>query len=95
MAVYRDSGGRLRCLIRSPTTLKRRRYEHAMLEPCKRCFYAIMANYYEFLEAVERHIHSVRYDMVRERRAGSWRLSQMPHQVTSEAVATPIQACNA
>eukprot|EP00984_Skeletonema_dohrnii_P005773 scaffold2038_cov117-Skeletonema_dohrnii-CCMP3373.AAC.4 len=38
--------GRLRCLIRSPTTLKRRRYEHTMLELCmlelcKRCFYTL------------------------------------------------------
>eukprot|EP00985_Skeletonema_marinoi_P023218 scaffold15294_cov101-Skeletonema_marinoi.AAC.1 len=55
---HSDSGDRLRCLIRSPTTLKRRRYEHSMLEPWKRCFYTIMANYNGSLEAVERHIHS-------------------------------------
>eukprot|EP00984_Skeletonema_dohrnii_P026225 scaffold15552_cov116-Skeletonema_dohrnii-CCMP3373.AAC.1 len=37
------------------------------LEPCKRCFYTIMANYHGSSEAVDCHIHSVRYDMVRER----------------------------
>eukprot|EP00984_Skeletonema_dohrnii_P025629 scaffold14813_cov173-Skeletonema_dohrnii-CCMP3373.AAC.1 len=37
-----------------------------MLEPCKRCFYTIMANYNGSLEAVDCHIHSVRYDMVLE-----------------------------
>ena len=35
-----------------------------MLEPCKRCFYTIMANYNGSLQAVDCHIHSVRYDMV-------------------------------
>eukprot|EP00985_Skeletonema_marinoi_P015475 scaffold8008_cov141-Skeletonema_marinoi.AAC.3 len=34
-----------------------------MLEPCKRCFYTIMANYDGSLDAVDCHIHSVRYDM--------------------------------
>eukprot|EP00984_Skeletonema_dohrnii_P021425 scaffold10701_cov126-Skeletonema_dohrnii-CCMP3373.AAC.1 len=63
------AGGRLRCLIRSPTTLYQRRYEQTMLEPCKGCFYTIMANYHGSLEAVDRHIHSVRYDMVLESRA--------------------------
>eukprot|EP00985_Skeletonema_marinoi_P020992 scaffold12635_cov85-Skeletonema_marinoi.AAC.1 len=29
----------------------------------KRCFYTIMANHHGSLEAVDRHIHSVRYDM--------------------------------
>eukprot|EP00985_Skeletonema_marinoi_P010869 scaffold5100_cov110-Skeletonema_marinoi.AAC.8 len=33
-----------------------------MLEPCNRCFYTIMANYHGSLEAVDCHIHSVRYD---------------------------------
>eukprot|EP00984_Skeletonema_dohrnii_P009834 scaffold3785_cov101-Skeletonema_dohrnii-CCMP3373.AAC.10 len=40
MAVNRGVGGHLRCLIRSPTTLQRRRYVEQMLEPCKRCFYS-------------------------------------------------------
>eukprot|EP00985_Skeletonema_marinoi_P008618 scaffold3938_cov221-Skeletonema_marinoi.AAC.1 len=39
-----------------------------MLEPCKRCFYPIMANYYWSLEAVDCHIHSVRYDIAGNRR---------------------------
>eukprot|EP00985_Skeletonema_marinoi_P032234 scaffold39079_cov105-Skeletonema_marinoi.AAC.6 len=37
-----------------------------MLEPCKRCFYTIMANYHGSLEAVDCHIHSVRCDNVLE-----------------------------
>eukprot|EP00985_Skeletonema_marinoi_P012713 scaffold6193_cov88-Skeletonema_marinoi.AAC.1 len=41
----------------------RRRYVQPMLEPCKRCYYTIMANYNGSLEAVDCHIHSVRYDM--------------------------------
>eukprot|EP00985_Skeletonema_marinoi_P025373 scaffold18593_cov162-Skeletonema_marinoi.AAC.1 len=41
-----------------------------MLEPCKRCFYTIMANYNELLEAVACHIHSVRYDMAVNRESG-------------------------
>eukprot|EP00984_Skeletonema_dohrnii_P018110 scaffold8372_cov88-Skeletonema_dohrnii-CCMP3373.AAC.1 len=35
-----------------------------------RMLFAIIANYHGSLEAVERHIHSVRYDMVLESRAG-------------------------
>eukprot|EP00984_Skeletonema_dohrnii_P019553 scaffold9366_cov92-Skeletonema_dohrnii-CCMP3373.AAC.2 len=66
-----------------------------MLEPCKRCFYTIMANYHGSLAAVERRIHSVRYDMVIESRAGSWQPSQMPHQVTLDVAATPIRPTNA
>eukprot|EP00984_Skeletonema_dohrnii_P015099 scaffold6462_cov107-Skeletonema_dohrnii-CCMP3373.AAC.1 len=65
-----SSWRRLRCLIRSPTTLQRRRYDQQMLEPCTGCFYTIIANYHGSLEAVERHINSVRYDMVLESRAG-------------------------
>eukprot|EP00985_Skeletonema_marinoi_P021523 scaffold13222_cov88-Skeletonema_marinoi.AAC.1 len=42
-----------------------------MLEPCKRCFYTIMANYNGSLKAVDCHIHSMRYDMMLERSAGS------------------------
>eukprot|EP00984_Skeletonema_dohrnii_P021499 scaffold10756_cov61-Skeletonema_dohrnii-CCMP3373.AAC.1 len=38
MVLVNRAGGRLRCLIRSPTTLQRRRYDQQMLEPCKRCF---------------------------------------------------------
>eukprot|EP00985_Skeletonema_marinoi_P002031 scaffold826_cov115-Skeletonema_marinoi.AAC.2 len=53
-------------LIRSPTTLQRRRYVEQMLQPCQRCFYTIMANGYGSLEAVDCHIHSVRYNMVLE-----------------------------
>eukprot|EP00984_Skeletonema_dohrnii_P028249 scaffold18174_cov75-Skeletonema_dohrnii-CCMP3373.AAC.1 len=63
MAVNRGAGGRLRCISRSPTTLLRRRYDQQMLEPCQRCFYTIMANYNGSLEAVDCHLHSVRYDM--------------------------------
>eukprot|EP00984_Skeletonema_dohrnii_P012969 scaffold5319_cov130-Skeletonema_dohrnii-CCMP3373.AAC.1 len=63
-----------------------------MLEPCKRCFYTIMANFNGSQEAVDRHIHSVRYDMVLEY---CWRPSQMPHQVTYDVVATPIRPTNA
>eukprot|EP00985_Skeletonema_marinoi_P015902 scaffold8370_cov115-Skeletonema_marinoi.AAC.1 len=37
-----------------------------MLEPCRRCFVTIMANYNGYLEAVDCRIHSVRYDMVLE-----------------------------
>eukprot|EP00984_Skeletonema_dohrnii_P029209 scaffold19649_cov95-Skeletonema_dohrnii-CCMP3373.AAC.1 len=88
-------GGRLRCLIRSPTTLWRRRYDQPMLEPCERCFYTIMANYNGSSEAVDRPIHSVRYDMVLESIAGCRRPSQMPHQVTYDVVATPIRPTNA
>eukprot|EP00984_Skeletonema_dohrnii_P023473 scaffold12563_cov176-Skeletonema_dohrnii-CCMP3373.AAC.1 len=64
-----------------------------MLEPCQRCFYAIMANCNGSLQAVERHIHSVRYDMVLESIAGG--LVRLPHQVTYNVVATPIRATNA
>jgi len=45
-----------------------------------------MANYNESLEAVDSHIHSVRYDM--ELEWGGWLWSQIgPHQVTYKAVA--------
>eukprot|EP00984_Skeletonema_dohrnii_P008623 scaffold3194_cov118-Skeletonema_dohrnii-CCMP3373.AAC.14 len=59
----KGAGGRLRCLIRSPTTLSRRQQGETMFELWKGCFYPIMANYHGSLEAVDRHIHSVRYDM--------------------------------
>eukprot|EP00984_Skeletonema_dohrnii_P018220 scaffold8451_cov78-Skeletonema_dohrnii-CCMP3373.AAC.2 len=57
-----------------------------------------MANYDGSLEAVDCHIHSVRYDMVLESRYGAREQiclpSQMPHQVTLsghlDAVATLI-----
>eukprot|EP00984_Skeletonema_dohrnii_P031619 scaffold24339_cov72-Skeletonema_dohrnii-CCMP3373.AAC.1 len=58
MVLESGAHGRLRCLIRSPTTLERRRYDQQMLEPCKRCFYTITANFHGSLEPVERHIHS-------------------------------------
>eukprot|EP00984_Skeletonema_dohrnii_P004309 scaffold1526_cov126-Skeletonema_dohrnii-CCMP3373.AAC.8 len=57
-----------------------------MLEPCKRCFFTIMANYHGSLEAVDCHIDSVRFDMVLESSAcGYLRLSQsqLPHQDNS------------
>jgi hypothetical protein len=60
MAVTRGAGGHLRCLIRSPTTLQRRRYKQQMLEPCQRCLYTIMANYDGSLEAVDGHTYSQR-----------------------------------
>eukprot|EP00984_Skeletonema_dohrnii_P033281 scaffold29332_cov80-Skeletonema_dohrnii-CCMP3373.AAC.1 len=41
-----------------------------MLEPCKICVYAIMANYNGSLEAVDRLVHCVRNDMVRVSRVG-------------------------
>eukprot|EP00984_Skeletonema_dohrnii_P020386 scaffold9907_cov72-Skeletonema_dohrnii-CCMP3373.AAC.1 len=63
-----------------------------MLEPRIRCFYTIVANYHGSLDAVDCHIHSVRYDIVLER---SWRQSQMPHQVTHDVVATLIRPTNA
>eukprot|EP00984_Skeletonema_dohrnii_P028199 scaffold18095_cov69-Skeletonema_dohrnii-CCMP3373.AAC.1 len=44
----------------------RRRYDQKELEPCKRCFYAIMASYDGSSEAVDCHIHSMRYDMARQ-----------------------------
>eukprot|EP00984_Skeletonema_dohrnii_P011416 scaffold4551_cov205-Skeletonema_dohrnii-CCMP3373.AAC.3 len=71
MVLESIAGGRLRCLIRSPTTLWRRRYAQPMLEPCQRCFFTIMANCNGSLQAVERHIHSVRHDMVLESIASS------------------------
>eukprot|EP00984_Skeletonema_dohrnii_P010197 scaffold3974_cov117-Skeletonema_dohrnii-CCMP3373.AAC.2 len=37
-----------------------------MLEPCKRCFYTIMANYNGSLQAVDCVIHGVRYDTAQE-----------------------------
>eukprot|EP00985_Skeletonema_marinoi_P027069 scaffold21634_cov76-Skeletonema_marinoi.AAC.1 len=46
------------------------RYAQIMLEPYKRCFYTIMANYHGSLEAVDCHIHIVRYDMAVDREAG-------------------------
>eukprot|EP00985_Skeletonema_marinoi_P027452 scaffold22530_cov110-Skeletonema_marinoi.AAC.1 len=66
MAVNRGAVGHLRCLIRSPTWLLRRRYVEQMLEPCKRWFYTIMANYNGSLQAVICHCHGVRYDMALE-----------------------------
>eukprot|EP00984_Skeletonema_dohrnii_P002194 scaffold750_cov133-Skeletonema_dohrnii-CCMP3373.AAC.7 len=48
-----------------------------------------MANYNGSLEAVDSHIHSVRYDMALESSPGlnlRW-----PHQVTYDVVATPIR----
>eukprot|EP00985_Skeletonema_marinoi_P021459 scaffold13170_cov184-Skeletonema_marinoi.AAC.4 len=64
------AGGSSRCLIRSPTTLWRRWRNQPMLEPCQRCFYTITANYDGSLQAVDCHIHCVRYDMAVNRGAG-------------------------
>ena len=43
--------------------MKGKGYGQQILEPWKWCVYTIMANYNESLEAVDCHIHSVRYDM--------------------------------
>eukprot|EP00957_Ditylum_brightwellii_P021347 1610095-Ditylum_brightwellii.AAC.1 len=64
-----------------------------MLEPCQRCFYAIVTNYHGSLEAFDCHIHSERYDMAVNRGADG-RL-RWPHQVTHDVVATPIRPTNA
>eukprot|EP00984_Skeletonema_dohrnii_P011411 scaffold4547_cov72-Skeletonema_dohrnii-CCMP3373.AAC.1 len=64
-----------------------------MLEPCKRCFYTIMANNDGSLEAVDCHILSVRYDMAVNWGAGGH--LRWPHQVTYEVVATAIRPTNA
>jgi hypothetical protein len=62
------------CLIRSPTTLYRRRYGQEELEPRKRCFYTIITNYNGSLEAVDCDMHIVRYDLVLE---NYWRPTQI------------------
>eukprot|EP00984_Skeletonema_dohrnii_P026634 scaffold15987_cov67-Skeletonema_dohrnii-CCMP3373.AAC.1 len=59
-----------------------------MLEPCKRCFYTIMANFNGSLEAVDRHIHSVRYDMVLVEQAGDSDASSGHLRPCSDAVTT-------
>eukprot|EP00984_Skeletonema_dohrnii_P000079 scaffold26_cov81-Skeletonema_dohrnii-CCMP3373.AAC.2 len=64
-----------------------------MLEPIKRCFYAIMANVNGSLEAVDCHIHSVRYETVLESSAGG--RPRWPHQVTYDVVAKAIRPTNA
>ena len=51
-----------------------------------------MANYNGYLEAVDCHIHSVRYDMVLESRACGD--PDGPHQVTYDVVATAIRPTN-
>eukprot|EP00985_Skeletonema_marinoi_P004943 scaffold2145_cov72-Skeletonema_marinoi.AAC.1 len=63
-----------------------------MLEPCKRCFNTIMANYNGSLEAVDCHIHSVRYEMAVNR--GTCGRLRRPHQVTYDVVATPTRLTN-
>eukprot|EP00984_Skeletonema_dohrnii_P006879 scaffold2452_cov111-Skeletonema_dohrnii-CCMP3373.AAC.1 len=65
-------GCRLRCLIRSPTTLKRRPYDQSMLEPSSGLTYSL---------------REIRYGA----REKSWRPSEMPHQVTYDAVTWPMQ----
>ena len=52
-----------------------------------------MANYDGYLEAVDCHVVSVRYDMAVNRGTGG-RL-RCPHQVTYDVVSTPIRAINA
>eukprot|EP00985_Skeletonema_marinoi_P024311 scaffold16799_cov113-Skeletonema_marinoi.AAC.1 len=64
MALESKADSHLRSLMRSPTTLQRLRYVEQMLEPCKRWFYTIMANYNGPLQAVDCHCHSLRYDVV-------------------------------
>ena len=54
-----------------------------------------MDNYDGSLEAVDCHIHSVRYDMVLESRAGGRFRSKVPHQVNYDVVATPMCPYNA
>ena len=88
-----NAGVRLRCLIRSPMMLQRRRYDPNELEPCQRCFYTIMANYNGSLEAVDCHIRSVKYDMARQLK--SLRRPRWPHQVTYDVVATDMRPINA
>jgi len=53
-----------------------------------------MATYNESLEAVDSHIHSVRYDMVLNRGGAGGLLRVGPHQVTYDVVATPIHPTN-
>eukprot|EP00985_Skeletonema_marinoi_P018577 scaffold10417_cov137-Skeletonema_marinoi.AAC.1 len=52
-----------------------------------------MADYNGSLEAVHCHIHSVRYDMVRESRAGSCRCRMIhnPHDVAYDILSMPLQ----
>eukprot|EP00984_Skeletonema_dohrnii_P006181 scaffold2212_cov107-Skeletonema_dohrnii-CCMP3373.AAC.2 len=69
-------------LIRTLATLWRRRCIQSMLEPCERLLYTIMANYNGSLEAVDCDIHSVRYDMVLESRAGGRRRCLIKSPVT-------------
>eukprot|EP00984_Skeletonema_dohrnii_P015401 scaffold6643_cov114-Skeletonema_dohrnii-CCMP3373.AAC.10 len=64
-----------------------------MLEPCKGCFYTIMANYHGSLKAVDCHVHSVRYVITVNRVVLP--PSQMPHQVTYDVVTTLIRPKNA
>eukprot|EP00984_Skeletonema_dohrnii_P024750 scaffold13885_cov89-Skeletonema_dohrnii-CCMP3373.AAC.1 len=63
-----------------------------MLEPCKRCFYTIMANYHGSLKAVDCPVHSVRYVMAVNRRG---RRHLMLHQVTYDVEAWLIRPNNA
>ena len=90
MVLESIAGDRLGCLIRSPTMLWRRRYDQPMLEPWKRCFYTIMANHHGSLEAVDRHIHSLRYDMVLHY---CWAYSSLEHHIVSHAVNVAINSC--
>eukprot|EP00985_Skeletonema_marinoi_P027339 scaffold22302_cov95-Skeletonema_marinoi.AAC.1 len=72
--------------------IRSRRYGQLILEQRQRCFYTIITDYNGSLEAVDCHIHSVRYDMVLE---SCWRPSRIgPHQVTYDVVATPIRGTN-
>eukprot|EP00984_Skeletonema_dohrnii_P031399 scaffold23824_cov78-Skeletonema_dohrnii-CCMP3373.AAC.1 len=76
----------------SPTTLWRCRYVQQILDPYQRCFYTITANYYGSLQALDCHIHSVRYDMVLEYRFQPYQIG--PHQVTYDVVAMPLRPTN-
>eukprot|EP00985_Skeletonema_marinoi_P017966 scaffold9979_cov97-Skeletonema_marinoi.AAC.4 len=83
MVLESRASSRLRCLIWSPTTrVELAVVSDASSGRLRRCSDAdttkqglsrekdvsIMANYHESLEAVDCHIHSVRYDMVLESR---------------------------
>eukprot|EP00984_Skeletonema_dohrnii_P022957 scaffold12063_cov103-Skeletonema_dohrnii-CCMP3373.AAC.1 len=60
-------GGHLRCLIRSPTTLKRRPYDQSMLEPSSGLSYSLREIRYGAREKSWRPSempHQVTYDVV-------------------------------
>eukprot|EP00985_Skeletonema_marinoi_P020259 scaffold11956_cov89-Skeletonema_marinoi.AAC.1 len=71
MVLESRAGGRLKCLIRSPTRCSDADTTSKSVSREKDAsIYTIMANYNGSLEAVDCHIRSVRNDMVLESRAG-------------------------